>query len=89
MSTNSSASGHSSAQAAQSVNAWDPAFLEQQYASWKRDPQSVDASWRQFFLGFDLGLARPTPTKTATTVPATATAAPNTTAAIAHAKRIS
>jgi hypothetical protein len=35
------------------VNAWDPAFLEQQYASWKRDPNSVDASWRQFFLGFD------------------------------------
>ena len=83
MSTHSSASGHSSAQAAQSVNAWDPAFLEQQYASWKRDPQSVDASWRQFFLGFDLGLARPTPTKatatssvaatTSATVPATST----------------
>ena len=74
MSTHSSAAGHSSAQAAQSVNAWDPAFLEQQYASWKRDPQSVDASWRQFFLGFDLGMARPAPTKVAATASATATA---------------
>ena len=78
MSTHSSASGHSSAHAAQSVNAWDPAFVEQQYAAWKRDPHSVDAGWRQFFLGFDLGLARPTPAKggaPAATAPAASTPA--------------
>ncbi len=86
MSTHSSASGQSSAQAAQSVNAWDPAFLEQQYASWKRDPQSVDASWRQFFLGFDLGLARPTPTKAAAPA-STAATVPVTTSGVSQAQR--
>lgn len=88
MSTHSSASGHSSNQASRSVNAWDPAFLEQQYASWKRDPQSVDASWRQFFLGFDLGLARPAPAKAVTTtVAAATTSSPTPEGAVSQAQR--
>jgi 2-oxoglutarate dehydrogenase E1 component len=34
-------------------------LLESAYQSWRRDPQSVDPSWRYFFEGFELGLARP------------------------------
>ncbi len=91
MSTQSSASGSSPAHAAQSVNAWDPAFLEQQYAAWKHDAQSVDAGWRQFFLGFELGVARPTRTSTpaaptATRVPVGA-AAPRADAFTMNAQR--
>ncbi len=29
------------------------------YAKWKADPASVDQAWQTFFLGFDLGVARP------------------------------
>ena len=29
------------------------------YAKWKADSASVDQSWQTFFLGFDLGVARP------------------------------
>src|SRR5262245_10156525 len=50
-------------------------LLEAAYQAWRRDPSSVDPSWRYFFEGFELGLARPaaaalpadgaTPTRTA------------------------
>ncbi|MFO0845148.1 MAG: 2-oxoglutarate dehydrogenase E1 component [Gemmataceae bacterium] len=33
--------------------------IESAYRSWRRDPESVDPSWRYFFEGFELGLARP------------------------------
>ncbi len=33
--------------------------LDDLYQRWRRDPQSVDASWRCFFEGFELGVARP------------------------------
>jgi 2-oxoglutarate dehydrogenase E1 component len=35
--------------------------LEAQYERWRRDPNSVEESWRAFFEGFELGLARPAP----------------------------
>ena len=31
------------------------ALLEEYYGQWKADPESVDASWRSFFEGFELG----------------------------------
>src|SRR5215213_7999129 len=33
--------------------------LDELYQRWRSDPQSVDASWRCFFEGFELGGARP------------------------------
>lgn len=32
--------------------------IEEAYQRWRHDPASVDASWRTFFEGFDLGLAQ-------------------------------
>jgi len=37
------------------VNAWEADYIEAQYERWLADPNSVDASWREFFRGFDLG----------------------------------
>ena len=34
-------------------------LLESQYALWKDNPQSVDATWGAFFEGFELGLVQP------------------------------
>ena len=34
-------------------------LLEQNYALWKNDTRSVDATWAAFFEGFELGLAQP------------------------------
>ncbi|MBI3407073.1 MAG: 2-oxoglutarate dehydrogenase E1 component [Planctomycetes bacterium] len=34
-------------------------IIEAAYQQWRRDPASVDESWRLFFEGFDLGLTRP------------------------------
>lgn len=31
-----------------------PAFFELMYQDWKKDPQSVDISWQQFFDGYEL-----------------------------------
>jgi 2-oxoglutarate dehydrogenase E1 component len=36
-------------------------FIESLYRSWQEDPAAVDPSWRTFFEGFELGLARPVP----------------------------
>jgi 2-oxoglutarate dehydrogenase E1 component len=33
--------------------------IEYAYQCWRRDPESVDPSWRYFFEGFELGAARP------------------------------
>ena len=33
-------------------------ILEAQYARWKHDPRSVDATWSAFFEGFELGSSR-------------------------------
>lgn len=40
------------------VNGLDPAFLDDLYAQWKRDANSVAADWRNFFQGFELGYER-------------------------------
>lgn len=44
-------------------------LLEELYASWKKNPQSIEPSWRAFFEGFELGCQlQPTQkSKTATT----------------------
>ena len=56
--------------APQSVNGWQPDFVEALYAEFKADPASVAPEWRQFFLGFELGLS------TEGTAPAAGTPAP-------------
>ncbi|MFO0827867.1 MAG: 2-oxoglutarate dehydrogenase E1 component [Phycisphaerales bacterium] len=43
----------------QTLNGWSSDFIEGLYEQWKSNPDSVDPQWRQFFLGFDLGIARP------------------------------
>ncbi len=35
----------------------DVAYIDQLYQSYKKDPQSVDESWQQFFKGFDFSSA--------------------------------
>ena len=39
-----------------SINSWNPEYIEQMYQQWLADPGSVDQTWQQFFLGFDLGI---------------------------------
>lgn len=57
-------SGHrSNTPAAQSVNGWSSDYVEEMYGQWKADPSCVGESWNQFFLGFDLGAARPAPAR--------------------------
>lgn len=51
------------------VNAWQPEVVDALYEQWKVDPNSVDETWRTFFLGFDLGVARPTKVATTPTAP--------------------
>ncbi len=41
----------------QSVNGWNAAYLEEQYACYQRDPASVPDDVRSFLQGFDLALA--------------------------------
>ena len=38
---------------------WNLDALEAAYQRWQHDPESVELSWRHFFEGFELGLARP------------------------------
>ncbi len=76
----------SSSPARQSINGWDAAFVDSLFAQWSREPESVDPAWRQFFAGFELGLARPAPapkgaptgTTGASTTNATPSASPTT-----------
>ena len=42
--------------APQSVNSWQPDYVEALFAQFKADPDSVGAEWKSFFLGFELGL---------------------------------
>ncbi|MFZ9915683.1 MAG: 2-oxoglutarate dehydrogenase E1 subunit family protein, partial [Phycisphaerales bacterium] len=44
--------------ARQSLNGWQPEFVEAQYQRFLADPDSVGPEWKQFFLGFELGTAR-------------------------------
>jgi 2-oxoglutarate dehydrogenase E1 component len=37
---------------------WNLDAIESAYQKWQRDPTSVDASWRLFFEGFELGVGR-------------------------------
>src|SRR5262245_7384350 len=39
--------------------------IDAAYQRWRRDPDSVDPSWRYFFEGFELGLVQPAPAATA------------------------
>src|ERR1700737_5002311 len=41
---------------------WNVDAIEEAFQRWKRDPASVDESWRYFFEGFELGVARPAAT---------------------------
>lgn len=36
-------------------------LIDQKYAEWKEDPNSVDQTWAMFFEGFELGLSQPAP----------------------------
>jgi len=36
-------------------------LIDQKYADWKSDPNSVDQNWAMFFEGFELGLTQPAP----------------------------
>ncbi|MBA3938379.1 MAG: 2-oxoglutarate dehydrogenase E1 component [Planctomycetes bacterium] len=47
------------------------ALLEEQYAKWKTDANSVDRDWQLFFAGFDLGVDRPASTAAASAGDAT------------------
>ena len=47
--------------AEQAVNAWNAEYLDALYERWQADPEAVDAQWRQFFKGFDLGVRRMQP----------------------------
>ncbi len=38
---------------------WNLDAIEDAHRRWKKDPSSVDASWRYFFEGFELGAVRP------------------------------
>lgn len=38
-----------------SLNGWNATWVDQQYERWREDPSSVDAEWRTFFQGFELG----------------------------------
>lgn len=38
----------------------DPEWLEEMHKRWQADPDLVDAEWRLFFAGFDLGLTKDT-----------------------------
>jgi 2-oxoglutarate dehydrogenase E1 component len=40
---------------------WNLDLVEGQYERWRRDPGSVDESWRYFFEGFELGQEGPAP----------------------------
>ena len=72
-------SSHASQSVSQSVNGWQSDYVESLYAQYCADPNSVGAEWRQFFLGFELGLKRETdaPAPTATATPAAPVAAPS------------
>src|SRR5262249_4240039 len=37
---------------------WNLDVIEAAYQRWRKDPASVDESWRLFFEGFELGAAR-------------------------------
>jgi 2-oxoglutarate dehydrogenase E1 component len=41
------------------VSSSDNAFIDGLYADFKRNPDSVDSSWRQFFKGVEFALAQP------------------------------
>ncbi|GIW74000.1 MAG: 2-oxoglutarate dehydrogenase subunit E1 [Phycisphaerales bacterium] len=43
-----------------SVNGWNADFLDDAYARYKENPESVSADLRAFFQGFELGLSGPT-----------------------------
>src|SRR5713101_3482259 len=40
------------------VNRWNLDAIESAYEHWRKDPASVDESWRLFFAGFDLAAGR-------------------------------
>ena len=46
------------AESGRAVNAFNPEFIDEMYASWKADAHSVSDDWNRFFLGFELGLER-------------------------------
>ena len=41
------------------VSASDNTFIDSLYSDFKKNPDSVDPSWRQFFKGVEFALTRP------------------------------
>ena len=41
-----------------SCNGWNAEYVDALYEQWRADRESVDAQWRQFFQGFELGVQR-------------------------------
>ena len=52
---------------------WNTPVLEENYEKFLQNPDSVDASWRAFFEGFELGTAQPPSGKNGAAAPAAAT----------------
>ncbi|MFZ4642299.1 MAG: 2-oxoglutarate dehydrogenase E1 subunit family protein, partial [Phycisphaerales bacterium] len=75
----------SSSPARQSINGWDAAFVDSLFAQWSREPESVEPAWRQFFAGFELGLARPAPAPKGVHTGSTAVAESSATSATSNA----
>ncbi len=61
---------------------WNADLLDENYAKWKQDPDSVDANWAAFFDGFELGFAE---MQKRAGVPATAPSVPTSAPAAAPA----
>jgi 2-oxoglutarate dehydrogenase E1 component len=49
------------------VSSSDNSFIDSLYADFRRNPESVDSSWRQFFKGVDFALSQPAATTSDTT----------------------
>ncbi|MSR69563.1 MAG: 2-oxoglutarate dehydrogenase E1 component [Phycisphaerales bacterium] len=86
MTQNGHANSESAPPARQAINGWDADFLDTLFAQWNRDPKSVDASWQQFFAGFELGLARPVPAADAPAAAADAAATAPATGTVSRAQ---
>jgi len=74
--TNGVTNGHSHASVPMdAVNAGNMELIEQLYASYQRDPKSVDPQWAYFFAGFDLAGLKPSEAPQAAPTPAPSPAA--------------
>ena len=54
------------------ANRWNADLIDEKYAQWREEPESMDSSWQAFFEGFELGSDSGGNGSTATTLPADA-----------------